>query len=184
VACVVAGAPAFGAAGFAAGFAGGFAAGAAGAAGVAGCCASATPIAPAEKAVMASAMAALRVVVRRAHTIAFFIGNLTLWPPHGLVKSRSKSQSKEADAMPETGLHECRLISPISNHPPGSRYALKHPQPPKLCSAASAPHHLSSGIDAKYGSKVTFALRRAQNIWSSRSTISVHQAARNATLRL
>jgi hypothetical protein len=72
--------------------------------------------------VTASAMAALRVVVRRAHTIAFFIGNLTLWPPHGLVKSRSKPH--EADAMPETGLHEFRLISPISNHPPGSPYAL------------------------------------------------------------
>src|SRR5271165_2470165 len=102
VACVVAGAPAFGAAaaGFAAGFAGGFAAGA-GAVGAAGCCASATPIAPADKTVTATAKAALRVVVRRAHTFAFFIGNLTLWPPHGLVKSRSKPQSIEADAMPE-----------------------------------------------------------------------------------
>jgi hypothetical protein len=127
---------------------------------------------------MASAMAALRVVVRRAHTIAFFIGNLTLWPPHGLVKSRSKPQSKEADAMPEIRLHECRLISPISNHPPGSPYAPNHPEPPKLCSAASALHHVGSGIDAKYGSKVTFAVRRAQNIWLRQSSISVRQVAR------
>jgi hypothetical protein len=129
----------FGAA--AGGFAGGFAAGAAGGvAGAVGCCASATPIAPAEKAVTASAMTALRVVVRRAHTNAFFIGNLTLWPPHGLVKSRSKLQSKEAETMPETGLHERRVISSISNHPPRSPYAFNHPEPPKLCSAASALH--------------------------------------------
>jgi hypothetical protein len=86
--------------------------------------------------------------------------------------------------MPETGLHENRLISSISNHPPGSPCALNHPEPPKVWSAACAPHHLGSGIDAKYGSKVTFPLARAQNIWLRESSISVRQVALRRVGRL
>jgi hypothetical protein len=68
----------FGAAGLAGGFAGA-------GAGAAGCYANAALIDPAESIVAASAaIAALRALFGRAHTIAYVIRNPHLWPPHGV----------------------------------------------------------------------------------------------------